>query len=257
MNNVMIRMQINIFLFLVFGYVSFQHLPKINPFEKAQNESLYTVKKLNSDLSIDANWHKQEWQNVEVLNILNNMGSYPQFFPGTKVKLLYDEENLYGIFQVKDRFVQCVVEESNGPVYEDSCVEFFFSPDVNNPLFYFNLEINCGGVALMQFATEPRKKYNYILPSDIGQIEIAHSLPKKVFPEIKEDVVWTIEFKLPLAMLSGYSTISHPKPGVVWKGNFYKTASKTSNPHYITWSFVDRPKPDFHLPEYFGSLVFQ
>lgn len=253
----MVRMQIYVFLFLGFGYILFLLFPKINSIEKTQNGSLYIVKKLNTDLSIDGNWYKQEWQNVEGLNILNHMGSYPHFFPKTKVKLLYDEEHLYGIFLVEDRFVQCVVEENNGPVYEDSCVEFFFSPDENNPLFYFNLEMNCGGVALMQFATEPRKKFNYILPSEIAQVEIAHSLPNKVFPEIQEEVLWTIEFKLPFTILSRYSTISYPKPGVVWKGNFYKTASKTSNPHYITWSFIDRPNPDFHLPEFFGSLVFQ
>ncbi|PSL07273.1 carbohydrate-binding family 9-like protein [Cecembia rubra] len=217
----------------------------------------YFIHKLEGDLLIDGNWDKPQWHKADAIHILNNMGQDPGFFPKTQAKLLYDEDHLYGIFQVMDKYVKSVVEDINGPVYTDSCVEFFFSPDENNPLYYFNLEINCGGVALMQFSTEPHKKFKYLLPSDIEKIEIAHSLPKKVFPEIQDEVVWTIEFKMPLNMLSGYSKISDPKPGVVWKGNFYKTATFTSNPHYITWSYVDRPKPDFHLPQFFGTLIFQ
>jgi hypothetical protein len=222
-----------------------------------QQEAVYFVNKLDTPILIDGDWDKPVWDKADVLYILNSMGQEPHFIPLTKAKLLYDEENIYGIFQVKDKYVQCVVEETNGPVYSDSCVEFFFSPDQNNPLFYFNLEINCGGVALMQQTSEPHKKYRYLSTSDIEQIEIAHSLPRKVFPEIEEEIFWTIEFRIPLAILHNYSEISHPEKEVVWKANFYKTASKTSNPHYLTWSFVDNPKPDFHLPQYFGSLVFQ
>jgi hypothetical protein len=90
-----------------------------------------------------------------------------------------------------------------------------------------------------------------------AKVEIAHSLPQKVFPEIVEDITWTIEFKLPFKILKQYAGISHPESGVKWKANFYKTASTTGNPHYLTWSHVDNPKPDFHLPQYFGSLVFK
>ncbi|MFD2203124.1 carbohydrate-binding family 9-like protein [Shivajiella indica] len=251
---------IQLYLFILCGlvFLSFTY-PSVFSLkvEKQHHEAVYKVNKLEGELVIDADWDKVQWQKAEVLQILNNMGQEPGFSPKTKAKLLYDEDYLYGIFQVEDKYVQSVVEEINGTVYTDSCVEFFFSPNQKFPLHYFNLEINAGGKALMQFSTDPHKKFNYILPSDVGKIEIAHSLPKKIFPEIVDEVAWTIEFKIPLRMLSDYSELTPPKPGVIWKGNFYKTATNTSNPHYITWSFIDRPKPDFHLPQFFGSLVFQ
>jgi hypothetical protein len=221
------------------------------------SESVYKVKKSALEFVIDGNWEKPEWQGTEALQIDNQMGEEAHFFPKTNVKLLYDDQYLYGIFKVEDRYVQCMVEDINGPVYTDSCVEFFFSPDEKNPFYYFNLEINCIGAALMQFSKEPPYKYNFLSASDIEQIEIAHSFPKKAFSEIENEVTWTIEFKIPFRILEGYSYISSPKSGVIWKANFYKTASKTSNPHYITWSYIDRQKPDFHLPQYFGSLIFQ
>ena len=29
------------------------------------------------------------------------------------------------------------------------------------------------------------------------------------------------------------------------------------NSHYMTWSFVDNIKPQFHLPQFFGTLRFK
>jgi hypothetical protein len=109
----------------------------------------------------------------------------------------------------------------------------------------------------MQYVTVPRKEFVFLHEAEIGKVEIAHSLPKKVFPEIEVDTVWTIEFKLPLKILEQHAAITHPKPGVRWNANFYKTASTTSNPHYLTWSKVDNAIPDFHLPQFFGTLVFR
>ena len=108
----------------------------------------------------------------------------------------------------------------------------------------------------MQYVTVPRKEYVFLDEEQINKVEIAHSLPRKVSTEIMDDTTWTIEFKLPLNVLKHYAPISHPQKGVKWKANFYKTASTTSNPHYLTWSFVDNPKPDFHLPQFFGLLEF-
>lgn len=234
-----------------------QQINESNNMKRNMEESVYHVNQLEGEIEIDGIWDKPVWENVPALEITNYMGDKPQFLPTTFAKLLYDEKNIYGIFQVQDRYVQCLIQETNGHVSGDSCVEFFFSPDNSNPLFYFNLEINCGGVPLLQFVTVPRKEYLFLKEREISKVEIAHSLPKKVFPEIEKDTVWTIEFKLPLKILEKYTAITHPKPGVKWTANFYKTASTTSNPHYLTWSKVDNSIPDFHLPQFFGTLVFR
>ncbi|MCH6236684.1 carbohydrate-binding family 9-like protein [Cognataquiflexum rubidum] len=234
-----------------------QQIKESNNMKRNMEESVYKVNRLEGKIRIDGVWDKEVWKNVPALEIANYMGNKPQFLPTTFAKLLYDDENIYGILMVEDRFVQCLVQETNGHVSGDSCVEFFFSPDNSNPLFYFNLEINCGGVPLLQFVTVPRKEYIFLKEREISKVEIAHSMQKMVFPEIKEDTVWTIEFKLPLKILEKYAAITQPKSGVKWTANFYKTASTTSNPHYLTWSKVDNSKPDFHLPQFFGTLVFK
>ncbi len=217
----------------------------------------YKVIRLEKSLTIDGKWDKPEWQKTEAVDLKYFMGETPRFKPDVKAKMMYDPNNLYVIFKVKDQYVRCVSKEINNPVWEDSCVELFFAPDLNSSGKYFNLEINCGGTPLMYYNHIPRKDYTILKIEDIKQIEIQHSLPQIVEPEITEPVTWTIEYKIPFDILRKYAQITQPESGVCWNANFYKIADKTSNPHYLTWSLVDQVEPDFHLPTYFGKLIFQ
>lgn len=219
--------------------------------------SLYEVSLVTQQMTIDGDWFKPQWQKIKPVEIVNYMGSIPGFQPTAKAKMMYDQENLYVIFQVKDCFIRCVTKDINGPVWEDSCVEFFFSPDNHFPERYFNLEINCGGTPLMHYNTLPGNQFKIIDPDEISKIEIAHSLPQIIDPEIIYPVTWTVEYRIPVGMLNKYSPVTYPEPGIEWRANFYKIAENNSNPHYMSWSPVQHDQPDFHLPQFFGMLKFQ
>jgi hypothetical protein len=219
--------------------------------------SVYNVFQLEQSMKIDGDWHKPQWEKPDTIDIINYMGPKPGFRLEVKAKMMYDDKNLYVIFRVHDRYVRCITKDYNGPVWEDSCVEFFFSPDASLPERYFNLEINCGGTPLMHYNVIPDKEITMIAVDDIKMIEIAHSLPQLIDPEITEPVTWTIEYRIPLILPEKYSKITHPKHGIAWRANFYKIAENSSNPHYMTWSVVNNFKPDFHLPQFFGLLKFQ
>ncbi len=218
--------------------------------------SVYHVSKLEQPIAIDGNWDKQQWQNIDAVEITNFMGEIPKFRPTVLAKMMYNDENLFVIFSVRDRFVRCITNDINGPVWEDSCVEFFFSPDPNLPERYFNLEINCGGTPLMHYNIIAGKEYGPIEIEDLNKVEIAHSLPQVIDPEITDYVDWTIEYRIPLSIISKYSNLARPSKGVEWRGNFYKIAENNSNPHYMTWAVVNNVTPDFHLPHFFGTLIF-
>ena len=220
-------------------------------------EYKYKVAGFDGFLTINSDWDKSEWQNAEEIVLMNKMGEEPLFRPEVRVKMMYNSENLYIIFKVNDKFVKCLTAEVNGPVYKDSCVEFFFSPNPDFPHHYFNLEINCGGTALFHFNTLARKEKVLIEEADISKLEIAHSMPLIVDPEIKEPVIWTVECRIPLGVLQKYSKIDLPARGISWPANFYKIAESGSNVHFITWSLIPLAKPDFHRPEYFGNILFQ
>jgi hypothetical protein len=211
---------------------------------------------VNGEIPVDGDWDKPVWEKVKPVTIENRMGAEPRFRPITEAKVLYDATNVYVIFRVHDKFVKSTVTSYNGHVSGDSCVEFFFSPNSAEPGHYFNLEVNAGGTPLIFFITNPRKSFTKLPDELISKIEIAHSLPAVVDPEITEEVMWTIECRIPLEILKQFTDVTMPRPGVTWRANFYKTGSDTSNPHYYTWSPVSNPEPNFHLPAYFGTLIF-
>ncbi|MDQ1296586.1 MAG: hypothetical protein QG611_564 [Bacteroidota bacterium] len=166
--------------------------------------SEYEVSKLKASLKINGDWSKPQWRDIEPVDIKNYMGPVPQFKPVVQAKMMYDDINLYVIFKVEDCFVRCITDKINGPVWEDSCVEFFFAPDNNFPQKYFNLEINCGGTALMHYNLIAKQERVELSVDDIKKIEIAHILPKLIDPEITTPLNWTLEYKIPIKMIEKY-----------------------------------------------------
>ena len=221
-----------------------------------QDFPTYQVKRLSGEMAIDADWNKPQWKAAESLKITNYLGEMPGFRPVAEAKVLYDDLNLYVIFRVQDRFVRSITTTINGPVWKDSCVEFFFSPNSSLPLQYFNTETNCGGTPLMSFRENPEADLVRLPDEEIQMIEMAHSLPAVVDPELTDPTTWTLEYRMPLAVISKYSQVTKPGPGVKWKANFFKIAEINSNPHYITWSEVKNKEVNFHQPQFFGHLEF-
>ncbi len=218
---------------------------------------MYKVERLTAPVTIDANWDKLPWNNIKPLFIENYMGDEPDHKPVVMAKLAYDQDAIYVIFLVEDQYVRAVAKGYQGSVYMDSCVEFFFTPGGDVKKGYFNLETNCGGTALFHFQKIPRKNSTGIPREVFDRIELAHTLPEIIDPEISDPVKWTLEYRIPFDILMEYYDITHPAKGETWLANLYKCGDKTSHPHWFTWSVIDKPNPDFHVPEYFGILEFQ
>lgn len=218
----------------------------------------YVVKRAAGPMTIDGNWDKPAWQAVEAIELARYMGERPTHFPKVRAKVMYDDDNLYVIFRVEDRYVRAVAKQHQDSVCRDSCVEFFFVPGIDTTKGYFNLEMNCGGTMLFHFQVVPRKGQVLIPPQELARIEVAPSMPRIVEPELPDPTTWTVEYRLPTDFLTKYClSAQRPAPGVIWRANFYKCADESSHPHWLTWSEVKRPRPDFHVPEFFGTLVFE
>lgn len=232
-------------------------LASCKPAEEVEEGSRYQVTRLQEKPEINAIWEKAPWTGIKSLQLTHYMGEEPEHFPFTEAKIAYDDFAIYVIFRVKDKYVKSVHTENQDPVYTDSCVEFFFSPEENSSKGYFNLEMNCGGTMLFHHQTEPRKNQTPIADEDIEQVEVAHSLPQVVDPEIQEETIWCVEYRIPYSVLSKYWDFSIPESGTLWRTNLYKCADNTSHPHWLTWAQIDLPRPDFHQPDFFGFLEYQ
>ena len=220
----------------------------------AAENPAYQIPKLKAALTIDANWDKSSWKNIRPLSLDQYMGEKPEHRPNTQVKMAYDDEAVYVIFRVEDRYVRSLMKEHQKGVCQDSCVEFFFTPGPDVAAGYFYLEMNCSGTMLFRF-NGPNKVVAF-QKDEYSAMSIAHSLPETVDPEIQTPVTWTLEYRLPFALLKKACPLALPGPGVTWRANFYKCADDSSHPHWLTWSPVDNPTPQFHMPKFFGVLNF-
>ncbi len=225
--------------------------------DQFETPSNYKVVKLSSPPEINAVWDKKPWSDIEPVQLALYMGDKPDHFPFTQAKMAYDDHAVYIIFRVEDQYVKAVHSQNQDPVCRDSCVEFFFSPEDDIKNGYFNLEMNCGGTMLFNHQIKRATEVVLISDSDMHQVKVAHTMPRIVNEEISKKTTWVVEYSIPFSILSNYQTATSPEAGDVWRANFYKCGDRTSHPHWLTWAPVDYPKPNFHLPQFFGSLEFQ
>jgi hypothetical protein len=220
---------------------------------------IYRISRIEDPTALDANWQSGVWKKIAPLELRNYMGIRPKHFPVVQAKLAYSDDAIYGIFQVNDRYVRAVAKHHHAPVSRDSCVELFFTPAAHVSMGYFNLEINCGGVTLFHFQRGRGMMPVRVSRDDMGRMNVFHTMPTIVDPEIEQATTWAVAFRLPLRVVQEYfpTAIAPAAPGVVWRGNMYKCADETSHPHWMSWAPVTSERPDFHRPDCFGTLEFQ
>lgn len=73
------------------------------------------------------------------------------------------------------------------------------------------------------------------------------------FRELEGLFSWNLLAVIPLDLIG----VRYDGEPVEMRGNFYKCASATSQPHFLSWSPIASPAPDFHRPEFFGKLILQ
>jgi hypothetical protein len=174
--------------------------------------------------------------------------------PKTEVRCGYTDFFCYIGFRVFEEKPTVRHKSFQDPVYEDSCVEFFFNPFPKDSKDYVNLEVNAAGVLLAQIGSGRRNRRS-LAADEVKGLEIwASRNEEESDPVPKSD--WQIVLKIPFAFFAELykRPFVLPKKG---KGNFYKCADRTGRPHYGCWSSVQSQAPDFHQPAFFGTLVFE
>ena len=140
-----------------------------------------------------------------------------------------------------------VQNEDDGNIWEDSCCEIFLKdpacPD------YYNIEVNAAGYLLV--GRGPDRHNRVRLPLD--EIARIHRIATVQAPVDNADVLlgWSLTVAIPFNLI-GLDPENLPAR---LEGNIYKCGDKTAHPHFLSWSPVGTPKPDFHRPDYFGDFL--
>lgn len=150
------------------------------------------------------------------------------------------------LWEVKEDHVRAVSLEDNGPVWEDSCVEFFVS-DPDSPA-YFNFEMNCIGTML---ASRKMSRYDagHFGPDKMHLIRNFGSLAHETIDIQGKDQEWWRVVLIP------FSVIGLDEAPASLRCNFYKCGDNCAQTHYLSWAPIDTPAPDFHRPDFFGEVT--
>jgi hypothetical protein len=173
---------------------------------------------------------------------------YP-YHPEVQFSIAHSSDAVFIKYFVKEKTIRAVNNTLNSPVYNDSCVEFFIG--FNNEAAYYNFEFNCIGTHLIGYGED--KTTRHLLPPDISQqIKYKSVLTND---QNQQAIGWELTLLIPVTAFY-YHQIQSLK-GQHCVANFYKCGDELPEPHFVTWSNIQWPQPNFHLRQFFGTLEFE
>lgn len=170
-------------------------------------------------------------------------GENPDPQRATEVRLLWTPDTLYLRFHCSYRnitvFRDARADGWRNELWNRDVAETFLQPDSSDPLIYREFEVSPNG-------------YWIDLGVSHGKIEELHSgLRRRVVIDEKAQI-WTAEMALPMKCLTARFDPKH-----AWHANFFRIEGETEPRFYGAWSPTHSPKPNFHAPSAFGTLVFR
>lgn len=176
---------------------------------------------------------------------------YP-YAPQVSFRMFHTGELLMLRFDVAEQCTAAAAADDNGPVWRDSCVEFFIAPDDGG---YYNFEINCIGTLLLAHRRQRKVDVIHAPAEVLSLVERRPSLPRATFAERRGDNRWSMTIAIPATALFRHEFESWD--GMEARMNLYKCGDDLSVPHFLSWSPISTPSPDFHRPEFFKQVRFE
>ncbi len=207
-------------------------------------------------LFIPGNYNEDKLDELSVLlnkeqkhAIDNLLWSDTGYFPSVNFSIAHVENGVALKYFVEEQYTQATYKAVNDPVYKDSCVEFFisFADDQN----YYNLEFNALGTALVGFGKD--RNGRVAIPDD--KVSGIKSLSNINWARDSAGFnTWELTLLIPFDVFI-YHDIKTLN-GIISRANFFKCGDDLPEPHFISWSNIDSPVPDFHLSQFFGTIKF-
>ncbi len=176
----------------------------------------------------------------------NNGASHPD--RSTTALPLWNESFLYLLFDCRYVDLNVVSQPDltkDQPIYERDCAEFFAAPDPDQIRSYKEFEYSPVGEWFDARIDNP---------SGRPKVDVAWNTGMKVIAHIdKERKRWWSSVAIPIR------EIQVPKEGDRWRVNFYRIeGDPKSEPRiYMAWNPTMSRRPNFHVPDRFGWMVFE
>lgn len=175
--------------------------------------------------------------------------SAPQVKPEVTFAMAHNSDCLFLKYYVTEPYILARYRRPNDPVYKDSCVEFFIAFEEEQA--YYNFEFNCLGTCRLGFGAN-RTDRQLLSTKTIASIR--HFASLQAGPGAAPNKTWHLTLAIPTAAFSEHCLTN--LQDVESRVNFYKCGDELPEPHFLTWNMIHAPEPDFHLPDFFGTVKF-
>lgn len=189
----------------------------------------------------------EKWERQSVA--CNNWADEYPYAPGVEFAVAHTGKEICIRFYVDEETSMARTVGDNGPVWTDSCAEFFINFDDTG---YYNFEFNCIGTALLGWR-RPDMEPVHASDALMKKISRSSTLGKEPFEEAPKGK-WELSVVIPVEVFFGHDIKS--LDGISANANFYKCGDDMSRPHYLSWKPIDNPTPAFHMPQFFGKIKF-
>lgn len=170
------------------------------------------------------------------------------YLPAVEFSIAYNGDRIFLKYYVKEKFIRAANCTVNGAVWEDSCVEFFIS--FGDDTAYYNFEFNCTGTPLAGYGKSKTER-QLLSEQLVSQIASCVIINKN---GLGDDIYWELTVVIPNSVFC-FNEAADLK-GKTGRANFYKCGDLLPVPHFVSWNAVSWPEPNFHLPEFFGTIAF-
>jgi hypothetical protein len=178
-------------------------------------------------------------------NLLWSVNGYK---PEVSFAIAYTADSILLKYYVTEEHIKATYREINDPVFKDTCVEFFVAFDGEDK--YYNLEFNCIGTPLIAYGSGKNDRV-YLDRPVIELIETHHYIADS---DIEDLYYWELTLRIPFTVFVHHRISSLQNEEC--KANFFKCGDDLPKPHFLSWNNIEHAEPNFHLPQFFGSIAF-
>jgi alpha-galactosidase len=218
--------------------------PRMNPTEeKSQDAPTAFAAKFTQKLDSDGLPPKEAWDKASPLQYeWDWTGLNPDPQRRTELSLRWTPETLFLRFRCRYKTITVFPDAREDgwrdKLWDRDVAETFLQPDATDPFVYTEFEVSPNG--------------HWIdLAVAHGKIQELHSgLRRRVVLDEKSRI-WTAELAIPMKSLTPNFDPHHS-----WRVNFFRIEGADEPRFYSAWSPTHSPKPNFHVPSAFRTLVF-
>lgn len=181
-------------------------------------QPVFKAARTSSPMVIDGVLDEEAWMGTEARSFASFYRvEKPDDQQETVFRMLWDDENLYLFYQMKDKFLTAREKKRDGQPYFDDCAEIFFITVPESLDTHIGYELNLYKASNdFVYFNEFYKGRSGILKTFNPEFDVAVTFDGTINDNSDEDEGWTMELRIPIANFDGLANFVPVKTGNRW-----------------------------------------